>query len=69
MFDATFNLVTRVGLYNVIFRTLRGGSLQIKILSIQQLFQLTIVLQNGVKALSKIILENSLFFKKAQNFV
>ena len=66
MFGATFNLVTRVGL---IFGTLEDGSLEIISLALNNCFSYRNVFQNGVNALSKMVLNNPIFCQKAQNFV
>ena len=55
----------------VIFETLKDGSLKINNLAFKQLFQLQerLQFQDGLNALSKLVLKNPFFFQKAQNFV
>ena len=67
MFGATFNLVTRVG-STVIFGTRKGYSLQINSLAFSRCFSYRNVFQNGVNALSKLVLKNSGFLSKSSKF-
>ena len=65
MFGATFNLGT-----TIIFGTLEDGSLEINSLALNNCFSCRNVSQNGVNALSKMVLKTSSFFcRKAQKFV
>merc|ERR1712240_255136 len=68
MLSATFNLVTRVRL-PLIFGTLKDGSLQINTLALNNCFSYRNIFQNGVNALSKMVLKKPGFCQKTQNFV
>ena len=52
----------------VIFRTLKGGSLQINSLALKNCFSYRNVFQNGVNALSKMVLKNPGFCQKNSKF-
>ena len=65
MFGGTFNLVTRVDY----FETLKDDGLQINSLALKICFNYRNVFQNGVKALSKMVLKNPVFCQKPHNFL
>ena len=62
MFGATFNLVTLVGIFGI----LKDGGLQINSLALNNRFSNRNVFQNGVNALSKMVLKTPFFRQKAQ---
>ena len=71
MFGTTFNLITRVGLPES-FGTLKDCSLKINILPLNNYFRYIKIMQDGVNALSKIVLKMYIdFFVKqiCQDFV
>ena len=63
MFDATFNLVTRVD-YRNFWNQWKDGSLEINSLALNNCFSYRNIIQNGVNALSKMFLETRFFVKK-----
>ena len=77
MFSALLNLVTRVGLswvfffffFFFFFLTQKDGNLEINSLALNNYFSYRNVVQNGVNALSEMVLKNPGFCQKTQNFV
>ena len=67
MLGATKNLITRFGLQSF-FRTLKDSSLKIDSLR-SKIFKQQNIFQNSVNILSKIVLNNSLFFVKNLKFL
>ena len=68
MFGATFNLVYTCRT-TIIFVTLKDSSLKSNGLPLNNSLGYKNVLQNGVKALSKLVLKNPVCRQKTQNFV